>query len=280
MFPNIRRLWLQARTRLDTLYLRLFVRSRKRPDPIDIPESFANFVEKYGGEVCDRGHQAEQPHRQVSDYVFRANNVIAELKCLETDPFYSSAGASRLWNELQNAGMSENEIAEWALGTGRLSDDAIWRLATLFRHRIEKITRKAEKQVEATKQTYSMPSARGLLLIANDNNYLFSYPQKFQLISDVFARHFEESCIKGFVFFTPNVPMLIPNSVREWHPWATSYSESVDDGFVTFVDDLGHHWSRFFFSSDSHRSPRFKISDRNFAMQWMMNARNVDARKK
>jgi hypothetical protein len=256
------------------------VRPRKRPDPIDIPLSFANFVEKYGGAVCDRGLQAGQPQSQVADYVFRENNIIAELKCLETDPFYSPAGASRLWSELKKAGMSEDEVIDWALGRRRLSEDATLQLATLFRRRIEKITRKAQKQVEATKQTYGMPSAQGLLLIANDNNYLFSYPQKFQLISDVFARHFEDSCIKGFVFFTPNVPMRVPNSLREWHPWTTSYSKKADDSFVAFVDDLGHHWSRFFFSGDSQRSPHLRISDREFARHWMVNAMNVDIRKK
>lgn len=280
MISKIRRLWLSIRVRLDSIYLGLFVRPRKRPDPIDIPRCFADFVEKFGGEVCDRRPQAEGLRTKIADYVFRANNVVAELKCLETDPFYAPGGTRRLWSELKKAGMSDDSIIAWSLGGGRLSEEAIWRLATVFRRRIEKITRKAEKQVEATKRTYDMPSAQGLLLIANDNNYLFSYPQKFALISDVFARHFKDSCIKGFVFFTPNVPMRVPDSLREWHPWTTSYSNTADDSFVAFVDDLGHHWNRVFFSTDRQRYPHLKSPDREFFRRWMMNAKNVDIRKK
>lgn len=278
MFAGIRRLWLHARIRLDSIYLRFFVRPRRRPDPVDIPIVFANFVEEYGGEVCDRTRQAIQG--QIADYVFRKQNVIVELKCLETDPYDPPEGTSRLWNDLRKAGMSDREIINWARGRGELSEGATWQLATLFRRRIEKITRKAEKQVGATTRTFGMPSAPGLLLIANDNNYLFSYPQKFELISDVFARHFEDSCIKGFVFFTPNVPMRVANSLREWHPWTTSYSQTASDDFVAFVDDLGHHWQRRIFSGDSHYSPRIKTSDRDFAKRWMAYAKNVDVRKK
>ena len=279
MINEVRRLWLKIRIALDSIYLGLFVSPRNRPKPIDIPQCFASFVESFGGEVCDRRPQAERLQTKVADYVFRANNVIAELKCLEADPFYPPEGTSRLWGELKKAGMSDDEIIDWALGKGQLSEGATWRLATIFRRRIEKITRKAEKQVEATKQTYDMPSAQGLLLIANDNNYLFNYPQKFQLISDVFARHFEDSSIRGFVFFTPNVPTRVPNSLREWHPWTTSYSDKADDSFVSFVDELGHQWCQSSFSKDGYRSPHIKTPDREFFRHWMANAKNVHVRK-
>jgi hypothetical protein len=275
---NSAALALYLRIFFDSIYLRFFVFPRKRPDRIDIPTVFANFVENYGGEVCDRTPQ--QTSGKIADYVFRKQNVVAELKCLETDPYHGLAGGKRLWQDLRNAGMNENEIVQWARGRGRLSEKAVWHLATVFRKRIEKITRKAEKQVAATKLSYEMPTASGLILIANDNNYLFSYPQKHQLISDVFARHFNNSCIKGFVFFTPNVPVRIPNSLREWHPWTTAYSSTATDDFVAFVDDLGHQWQQLFFSEEKYRSPQIKTSDREFFWGWMANARNIDVRKK
>jgi hypothetical protein len=276
----IRRLLFRARVGLDSIYLWLFVRPRSRPKPIDIPTIFADFVESYGGEVCDRSGAKPQPQEQIADFVFRRQNVVAELKCLESDPYAPPDGTKRLWDDLANVGMSGKEILDWALGRGRLSEDAVRHMATIFRRRIEKITRKAAKQVEATKQTYGMPSARGLILIANDNNYLFSYPQKLELISDVFARHFEDSCIQGFVFFTPNVPMRVPRSLREWHPWSTAYSKNADNSLVTFVDDLGHHWQRLFCSGDSHGAPHIKLSDREAAEKWMKNAKNIFVRRK
>src|SRR4030081_2114170 len=118
MFAEVRRLWLHIRITLDSIYLRLFVRSRRRPDPIDIPKVFANFVEEYGGEVCDRTRQ--QIQGQMADYVFRKQNVIAELKCLETDPYHQPEGTSRLWNDLKKAGMPDREIINWARGRGKL----------------------------------------------------------------------------------------------------------------------------------------------------------------
>ncbi|WP_316177572.1 hypothetical protein [Bradyrhizobium sp. SZCCHNRI1009] len=265
---------------LDSTYLQIFVRPYKRPPPIDIPTAFASFVEEQGGEICDRLAQTQKLKGEIADYIFRQKNVVAELKCLETDPFHSPADFSRLLDELRKAGMSEVEITDWRTGGRTLTESAVWRLATLFRRRIEKVARKAAKQIDATKQAFDMPSAEGLLLIANDNNYLFNYPEKYGFISDVFARHFEESSIKGFVFFTPNVPMRAAGSLREWHPWAASYSKSASNELVDFVDDLGHHWNRSFFAQEGSRSLTFRTSDRTFMSSWMAGASNVKIRRK
>lgn len=279
MIHAIQRLILKTRVRFDSLYLRIFAKPRKRPDPIDIPTCFADFVERYGGEVCDNTRQTSAIQKQMADYVFRRANVVAELKCLEVDPFSSRSDTARPVEELIKAGMSEKDILDWSLGKLKLPEEVVWKMATAFRRRIEKITRKAEKQIESTKQSHDMTNARGLLLIANDNNYLFSHPQKLELISDVFARHFEESCITGFVFFSPNVPMRIPNSLREWHPWTPLYSKRADGRFVAFVNDLGHHWGKYFFSMDGSSFRDIKISDPQTARQWMDGAENVNARK-
>jgi hypothetical protein len=123
-----------------------------------------------------------------------------------------------------------------------------------------------------------MPDALGLLLIANHGNYLFNFPDKQNLISDVMARHFNRSAIHGVVFFSPNVPVRIPGSLREWHPWYPCYQAPTSEDLVAFVNDLGDKWGKYFFALSGESAPDIKIPDPEIAEGWMSGARNIDVR--
>jgi len=60
-----------------------------------------------------------------------------------------------------------------------------------------------------------MPEANGLLLIANDGNYFLEHQEFISIICHLMERKFKDSSIDGFVYFTANMPVYIPNQERE-----------------------------------------------------------------
>jgi hypothetical protein len=52
----------------------------ERPDPLDVEPMFNGFIVEYGGELV--GSRIPQDYKGLNaDYVFKNENVIAELKC-------------------------------------------------------------------------------------------------------------------------------------------------------------------------------------------------------
>ena len=256
----------------DNLYLVFFAKRRNPPEPIDIPKVFGEFVADFGGELSDEIHANSAQQPENADYIFRDDNVVAELKCLEDDPL-SFKNYTRLNQTLLRAGMVQREIALWAAGMIPLPPKGGLALIQQFRKHIQRIARKANRQINSSKTNQQLPTASGVLLIANDNNYLFSAWYKFVLISDVMAHHHASSSITAFVFFSPNVPTRIPGSLRDHHPWMPSYQEGAADSLQHFINRLGHEW--WIYSTKDEYSPNIKIPHRSVGDWFLSSGKNI-----
>lgn len=258
----IQRVWeiikLRVQYWLDNIYLRFIVGPSKRPDPIDIPVAFSHFAKSFGGELSDDLYPNVAVRASNADFIFREDNVVAELKCLEVNPL-DLKRADLIVRLLTKAGLNGSEIIQWSFGKAPMPPDGVRILQTYFKKLIEKIARKANKQIASTKATESLPNAFGVLLIANDNNYLFNPLHKYDLISDVMARHLNSSEIKAVAFFSPNVPMIVPGSLREWLVWIPAYAPNPPQQLVDFIDRLGHEWGRYMMEGET--GPHIKIPD-------------------
>ncbi|MCW5682115.1 MAG: hypothetical protein KF794_11535 [Xanthobacteraceae bacterium] len=273
---SLQRRWEGAKLRLrywiDNFYLRFIVGPSKRPDPIDIPVVFSHFIKSFGGETSDDLYLNVATRATNADYIFRSENIVAELKCLEIDPL-DLKRADLMLRLLTKAGLTGSEIIQWSFGKIPLPPNGVRILQTYFKKLIEKIARKANKQIASSKATESLPSALGVLLIANDNNYLFSPLHKYDLISDVMSRHLNSSEIKAVVFFSPNVPMIVPGSLREWLVWIPAYAPNPPQRLVDFIDRLGHEWGQHMMKNEG--APHLKFSDVPFGRNTLGRGRNL-----
>ncbi|MGA2849310.1 MAG: hypothetical protein ABSE46_09955 [Terracidiphilus sp.] len=200
-----------------------------------------------------------------ADYFFRRYNVIAELKCLvvdqtsETQNRLADLITARRDSENSNAQSSPEEGALWIQDSGgrksaiRIDEDFQRAWAKILMSPIENMIRDANRQIRATKERLSVPSANGIILIFNEGNPLHARgPEHFaRLVGEVIqkpqagGRRFPH--VQGMVYFSfgsittfdqqtqKSMPFWLPAQVRGDH---------VEE-IKLFQNDLKLGWYRF-----------------------------------
>jgi hypothetical protein len=142
----------------------------------DFEQHFRDFIRKFGGTVLPEGDA------ESADFLFSQDNVVAELKTLQEDA--RQEHATKL-NAL---------VADWrkrglmvVFGTNIISLEKLNRICQgewlhILQAPVERIVRKANRQIRTTKQTLQLPNAKGLLLIANDGNLLHTSPKDYMIL--------------------------------------------------------------------------------------------------
>jgi len=159
-----------------------------------------------------------------ADYLFAVDGVIAELKCLEKNPMEASDWRPRLASAFRATGHSFNDI-EGCLIRGEPMPNAV--KAKLFhwlREAIRSVVKTGNRQIRMSKQVLREEKGKGVLLVANDNNYGFGPETMSDVISDAVAR-LDDGHIDAVVYFTPNVFHRIPGSDVAWIIWEPSYRD-------------------------------------------------------
>jgi hypothetical protein len=167
---------------------------------------FREFVMDFGGQVL------QETAVKRADYFFHRNNVIAELKTLEDDARREYAEKLQI---LINGWMRRGLLLVY--GTVQISLPKINPICQgewlkLLQAPVENIIRDANCQIRATKQEEGRESARGLLLIANDGNFLHTSPVDYMnIVARVLQKKTPEGTprfpyIHGVVYFSYRVP--------------------------------------------------------------------------
>lgn len=235
-----------------------------RPDPLPVEATFNEYVKKFGGQLISELLHADPQRPQNADYFFSSHSVIAELKCFEKDLFNNREDVERIGRIIKknhDSGLVDGYRGfRWLLGQEQLPSEYRRDMLTLARRYYENAIRKADKQIESTKKLLDLPNARGLVLLANDGNY-FSHPaDALGLIAQVMQNHFMKSHLDGFVYFTVNTVIKVPDNDRELLYWVPSYRKT-GDGLADFVNLLGAGWGDFYAEKIGQEVPRVQTED-------------------
>jgi hypothetical protein len=199
---------------------------------------FREFVTEFGGELPKETHE-----NKTADFVFRKYNVIAELKILEKDARVDHAKKlQNLLNEWIRRG-SFLAFGRVQISLRKLRPELQTEWINLLLPPIESIIRDANRQIRSTKRACDLPSAKGIVLIANDGNFLHTEPADYLgLIARVLGKKTQEggprfTHIDGVIYFSYRVPVR-----NEAYPfWAPGYL-SLDPRVREFQDDLQTGW--------------------------------------
>lgn len=143
-----------------------------RPQRIPVEPTFDEFVCGFGGsKVLDllalRADLRGSPPLNA-DYLFPADNVIAELKCLEEDTF-SPDEFKEVFRSLMDD-WQRRGVLPWHLFGGPIvvqSRDlplvCQLELEKLISGTLRNVIKKANKQIRVTKETLNLPDTQGLL---------------------------------------------------------------------------------------------------------------------
>jgi hypothetical protein len=222
-----------------------------RPEIVNVEIFFNEYVEYFGGQVISK-NEKNLDDRPNADYLFRYQNVIAELKCFQKDLFNNEEDIPRILKFLDK--WEEQKVIEQGdklgiiLGSKRLPKECYVDLLNACTKTIDRILHKANKQIKESKKTFSLPTAKGLILLCNDGNYFIKNDTFIKLIADLMLRKYMDSDIDGFVYFTVNQTAKMPDSDLDWNLWVPSYRQENDEEFGEFVNELGQKFYNDFFT--------------------------------
>lgn len=213
-----------------------------RPDPVNIEHIFNKFVIHYGGSLVTDVMEAT-PQKSNADYFFKKENVVAELKCLQKDSFNSLEDIPK-FQEIINKWVQKGEIRQQDAFRIVIAAEPIpkccWQdFRDAVSKSIDRVIYKANKQIGQTKIDLKLNKAKGLLLIANDGNYLYSNAEFLKIIIDLMIRKYSNCSLNGFVYFTVNQASYSPESELDQHVWVPSYGKGNNKTLSRFVNDLG-----------------------------------------
>jgi hypothetical protein len=210
-----------------------------------------DFAKQAGGELVTDLIDTRNPPSNA-DYFFREQNVIIELKALESDTFGDSyktklgqlvaAWVARGLIEIYgtNVPLRLNELPP------ECQDD--WNALTR-RSMQSKVFAKANAQISATKRLLGRAAAKGVLLLASDGNKDLQPGSVWFLAGQILDKKHPDgspqySHINGLAYFTPRIPVWVPQRRQHVFIWADDV-RGDDAALSDFLKSLASAWHHF-----------------------------------
>jgi len=127
----------------------------------------------------------EPSNTKIADYVFRKQNIVAELKCLMEDQTSAmNKKVTRVVQEwLKKHKKLPPEYDGQSLEIAKAPKEIADRWLEILKAPVENSIRDANRQIRETKRRLNLPDAKGLLLIFNQGNPLHNRPEDFRLLT-------------------------------------------------------------------------------------------------
>jgi hypothetical protein len=191
-----------------------------------------DFVESVGGELIDT--LITTPGVEQADFLFRKENVVIELKVLETEFMSGETMQKRIGRAFSSHPGSDPGDPHQPLRR---------ELLTIFGAPLQRIVKKANRQIRSTVQELGLSGAQGLVVCVN-NNFRAPPPMLVMgLLCDALGGAHYNS-IHGLIYQT-NHYVELPTSPYAHLLWVPAYSERANEALVSFVDNLGRKWRQY-----------------------------------
>lgn len=115
------------------------------------------------------------------------------------------------------------------------------KLIEWVRESVRSVVKVGNRQIRESKRALGKRSAKGVLLVANDNNYGFGPKTMVAVLSDAVAR-LKDNHVDVVVYFTPNVFHRKLGSDVAWTLWEPRYRDGSDLQLPEFINELGRKW--------------------------------------
>ena len=214
-----------------------------------LENAFNSFVKDFGGEVYDELNSRGHNKPKNADYIFKQENVVAELKRFDKDYYQTENDVERVMKKIEksisNGYISELELSQY-LNKEKESEKFIDVILSDIRGNVEIVIRSAEKQIKKTKESFKMEHAKGLLLLANDKSYFAQLtPLIYIYTAEKLLSERPDTPIDGFVYFATNKNYELPTEKEIGIIWINCYLKKGQEEFANFIDNLGLKWAEF-----------------------------------
>jgi len=213
---------------------------------------FHEFVTDFGGRVLP-----EAPDGHTADYFFPEQNIIAELKSLSVDQTFTIE--KKLIPEVERwerehgqrlPGVVEGDKYFVAFVDMPRGIQDFW--LKLLKASVENLIRDANKQIRDTKRRMKVPCAKGLLIIANEQNVYHNDPRSYSLlIGEILRKRISDgslrySQINAAVYFSVNKVRSRNEGMYFWAPLQMKQTPNEDvTPMAEFQRELQQGWYRY-----------------------------------
>lgn len=241
-----------------------------RPPVLHVEPFFNNFIKSVGGQVISE-IIPKGPEVLNADYLFKDENILAELKSFEKDTF-NNEGDTRLFDMYEKwiafDLIERCNVIKHILGVLPLPHICKQEIALKATKTIDRVIHKANKQLISTKKLLEMPDAKCLLFLINDGNYFLSHRQILGITCNLMMNKYANSEIDGFVYLTVNQTSRTPYSLIEQNVWIPSYREEDFGRLGEFVNKIGSEFKDFYTNiTGVPASEKMQISDTTRALE-------------
>ncbi len=190
------------------------------------------FVKRTGGELV--APLITRQKVQNADFLFRHDRVVIELKVLETEFLDAPSVVSKI-----EAAFNRNPNGDPNDLTAPLGRE----LLKILRAPLQRIIKKANRQIRETKQELGLVGWRGIIVMVNDGFRALAPDLVMRLCSDILAGDSYNSA-DAFIYQT-NHYIEVPGNPYALLLWAPLYAEKSGQDLVEFVNNLGRQWRKY-----------------------------------
>ena len=208
---------------------------------IDVEQAFDDFVRSIGGVVV-KEVIPRSPAFDNADYQFPVAKVVAELKCLTENKLDDPAFAAKVdvcWQKWRQHGYVDGDTPE-SMRSDSIPRECFSDIRRIYMAPLQRIIKKANRQIRETKQHLNLREHHGLLLLANDGNLAIPPDSLFRLALEILNGSCSE--IAEIVLFTANLLSKVPTTDIPCYLWLIGTVPGCQDIDLTFSQELGVRW--------------------------------------
>lgn len=186
------------------------------------------------------------PGHENADFYFPAASVVSELKCLDEDKLFDERiieKASQLYvEELRSGRAPIVAFGEVQMTTKDFSEEYKRNIGNLYRVPIERLARKADRQIQQTIQALNVAQPTGLFLLANNNHTALDPQHAWYVVNQILAQDKYPS-INAAVVFSGILGSALPdtpNRVDYWIEIQRSDMRHIDPQFLSSLRGAWH----------------------------------------
>jgi hypothetical protein len=206
-----------------------------------LEKALGKFVQSVGGETIPEFNDA-----RCADFLFREQNVVAELKTLEEE---ARQEHSRKLQDLVNDWIRRGLIAVYgrtSIALPEVSPICQREWLSILQPPVENLIRDASRQIRSTEKRLRLTRPKGLLLIANQGNLLYTTPADYLA---VVSRVLQKKTQGGDPRF-PEINAVVYLSIFDIHgqlppSWQAGFVDMTDHELRQFVNGLQPQWLAF-----------------------------------
>jgi len=230
-------------------------------DAIPVEPTFDTAIGLAGGQRVG-AVVGENPDFENADYIFTSEQIVIELKEIQTD-----------WPKLDLYRERIDTLIDTCLASGRITKahlDGVVPIARdvrrdfmqILRRPVKRILEKANRQIRDTHAHFGHQQGEGVLILVLDGLLSVAPVNTMALVCKILLHDY--SSISAVIGVTVNEYSEVSGDDYARLLWIPAYKERATDRLVEFVDALGQKWSEHLQDCIGKFDDRYVGLDRSF----------------